>query len=155
MKSHQRPNKSQSKNWHQLQLTCAGTRQAAAEGEALSYMRVSINWGYMGVPQNEWFTEWEILLRIGDLRVPPGVDTVLIPTRRETKEHTYIYIYIHVYIYMYIYIYLCIYIYIFMYIYIYLCIYIYFYSGGPAVRISKSPVPYELWDPKQFYIYNS
>ena len=59
--------------------------------------------------------QWKILLKMNFLGVPLGVDTVLIPTRWETKE---------------------------LYIYVYIYIYIYMYSGGPAVRISKTVFAY-------------
>ena len=64
-------------------------------------MRVSINWGYRKMNG----LQWKILLKMNFLGVPLGVDTVLIPTRWETKE-LYIFIYIYTYIYIHIYVYL-------------------------------------------------
>ena len=70
--------------------------------------------------------QWKILLKMNFLGVPLGVDTVLIPTRWETKE---------------------------LYIFIYIYIHIYMYSGGPAVRISKTVFAYVGVPHIYIYIY--
>ena len=79
--------------------------------------------------------QWKILLKMNFLGVPLGVDTVLIPTRWETKE---------------------------LYIYTYTLIYIYIYINlvedqqlefvNPRFHINSNC---RVWDPKQFYKYNS